>query len=99
MADVDSISAGGNATPQPMEVEVGPDQPQRNSSNASGDWQNLQFLFLFWQHHLQCGNFFFHFLKLNVSSFSSLLQFMKAFSSCVHGVQHHCVATCRTNWR
>jgi hypothetical protein len=24
---------------------------------------------------------------------------MKAFSSCVHGVQHHCVATCRTNWR
>ena len=58
MADVDSISAGANATPQPMEVEVGPDQPQRNSSNASGDWQNLQILFLFWQHHLQCGNFF-----------------------------------------
>jgi hypothetical protein len=47
MADVDSISAEGNATPQPMEVEVGPDQPQRNSSNASGDWQNLQFLYVF----------------------------------------------------
>jgi hypothetical protein len=42
---------------------------------------------------------FFHFLKLNVSGFSSLLQFMKASSSCVPGVQHHCVATCRVNGR
>jgi hypothetical protein len=47
MADVDSVSAGGSAAPQPMEVEVGPGQSPQDASNVSEDWQCLQFLYVF----------------------------------------------------